>query len=123
MRRGRMGGAGFLLVLALFFCSSVNADLLDDILERGTIRVGVAEFVPWTMKTRSGELIFMVILGGSAYLFGPLLGAVVFLLLEEILSGFTIYWHLPFGIFLILSVLFMRGGLSGFLGRWTQHND
>jgi branched-chain amino acid transport system permease protein len=37
------------------------------------------------------------------------------LLLEEILSGFSIYWHLPFGIILILAVLFLRGGISGFL--------
>ncbi|MDX1406027.1 MAG: transporter substrate-binding domain-containing protein [Woeseiaceae bacterium] len=35
----------------------VQADALDDILERGTIRVGVAEFVPWTMRTQSGELV------------------------------------------------------------------
>ena len=69
--------------------------------------------------TRSGELMFMVILGGSAYLFGPLLGTAVFLLLEEILSHFTVFWHLPFGIMLILAVLFMRGGLSGALSNWT----
>ncbi len=74
------------------------------------------EMMDWT---RSGELMFMVILGGSAYLFGPLLGAAVFLLLEEVLSGFSVYWHLPFGMLLILAVIFMKGGLSGFLSRWT----
>ena len=78
------------------------------------------EMMDWT---RSGELMFMVILGGTAFLFGPLLGAAVFLLLEEILSGWTTYWHLPFGILLILSVLFMRGGLSGFLSRWVKRDD
>ncbi len=35
----------------------VEADVLDDILERGTIRVGVAQYMPWTIKTKSGELI------------------------------------------------------------------
>ncbi len=70
------------------------------------------EMMDWT---RSGELMFMVILGGTGFLFGPVIGAAVFLLLEEILSGYTIYWHLPFGILLILSVLFLRGGISGFL--------
>ena len=34
-----------------------DADVLDDILDRGSIRVGVAEFVPWTIRTKSGELI------------------------------------------------------------------
>lgn len=33
------------------------ADALDDVLERGSLRVGVAEFVPWTMKTTDGSLI------------------------------------------------------------------
>ena len=70
------------------------------------------EVMDWT---RSGELMFMVILGGTGSLFGPVIGASVFLLLEEIMSGYTIYWHLPFGILLILAVLFLRGGISGFL--------
>ncbi len=35
----------------------VHADVLEDILERGSMRVGVSEFVPWTMKTNDGELI------------------------------------------------------------------
>jgi branched-chain amino acid transport system permease protein len=37
--------------------------------------------------------------------------------LEQVMSGYTIYWHLPFGILLILSVLFLRGGISGFLAQ------
>ncbi len=71
--------------------------------------------VEWS---RSGELIFMVVFGGSAYLFGPVIGTTVFILLEYFLSRFTVYWHLPFGIILILVVLFLRGGLSGSLARW-----
>jgi len=72
------------------------------------------EMMDWT---RSGELMFMVILGGTASLFGPVIGASVFVLVEEVMSGWTIYWHLPFGIMLILAVLFLRGGISGFLDR------
>jgi polar amino acid transport system substrate-binding protein len=41
----------------LVFAPQIHADVLDDVLDRGTLRVGVAEFVPWTMKTKSGELI------------------------------------------------------------------
>jgi len=67
--------------------------------------------------TRSGELMFMVILGGAAFLCGPIFGAAVFILLEQILRGITIHWHLPFGILLILSVLFFRGGLAGAIER------
>ncbi len=44
-------------LLIAFFAGSASADVLDEILERGTIRVGVAEFAPWTIKTASGDLI------------------------------------------------------------------
>ncbi len=68
------------------------------------------EMMDWT---RSGELMFMVILGGTAATGGPVLGAAAFILLEEILSSITIYWHLPFGLLLIAVVLFGKGGLMG----------
>ncbi len=70
--------------------------------------------------TRSGELIFMVVLGGLGSLFGPVLGAFVFLLLEEILSDLTIHWQIIFGPFLIAVVLFMRGGIDSLLGKSTD---
>jgi branched-chain amino acid transport system permease protein len=65
--------------------------------------------------TRSGELIFMVIIGGVATLFGPLVGTIAFVLLEEFLSAITIYWHLIFGVMLVLLVLFGKGGIHGWL--------
>lgn len=46
-----------LALLALLLTSTAGADALVDILKRGTIRIGVAEFVPWTMKSDTGELI------------------------------------------------------------------
>jgi branched-chain amino acid transport system permease protein len=66
---------------------------------------------------RSGELMFMVILGGAGSLFGPVFGAVGFLVAEEYLSNLTVYWQLPFGLLLIAAVLFAKGGFWGFLGR------
>lgn len=67
--------------------------------------------------TRSGELMFMVILGGASTVLGPVLGSSIFVLLEELLSSYTVYWHLPFGLMLIAVVLFIRGGLMGILTR------
>jgi polar amino acid transport system substrate-binding protein len=46
-----------LSLIALLLSFSANADVLSDILKNNTIRFGVAEFVPWTMKSESGELI------------------------------------------------------------------
>jgi len=47
-----------LLALLIFFaCAAASADALDRIIDRGSLRIGVAEFVPWTMKDADGELI------------------------------------------------------------------
>ncbi len=67
--------------------------------------------------TRSGDLMVMVILGGMGSLFGPLIGGIVYLLLEELLSQFTEYWAMIMGPLLLLIVLFARGGIMGVLGR------
>jgi len=44
-------------LFVLIVPSLAGADVLEEILDRRTIRVGVAEFVPWTIKTKSGDLI------------------------------------------------------------------
>ncbi len=73
------------------------------------------QMIDWT---HSAELIFMLIIGGSGALFGPLIGTAAFLLLEEWLSGITVHWHLIFGLLLIALVLFFgQGGLHGLFGR------
>ncbi|MGY4227483.1 branched-chain amino acid transport system permease protein [Bradyrhizobium sp. USDA 4503] len=70
--------------------------------------------------TRSGDLMVMVILGGMGSLFGPVIGAIVYLLLEELLSQFTEYSGLILGPVLLLIVLFARGGIMGLLGRMRR---
>jgi len=66
---------------------------------------------------RSGELIFMAIIGGVGTLFGPLVGTIAFVMLEEFLSLITVYWHLIFGILLVALVLYGKGGIHGWLSR------
>ena len=70
---------------------------------------------------RSGELIFMIIIGGTATLFGPLLGTIAFVVLEEVLSSITVYWHLIFGVMLVALVLFGKGGIHGWLSRLDRN--
>jgi branched-chain amino acid transport system permease protein len=70
--------------------------------------------------TRSGDLMVMVILGGMGSLFGPVIGAIVYLVLEEFLSQLTEYWALIMGPMLLLIVLFGRGGIVGLLGRLNR---
>jgi branched-chain amino acid transport system permease protein len=63
--------------------------------------------------TRSGEIMMMVILGGIGTLFGPVLGAATYLLLEGVLSRWTEHWQAVLGPVLILVVLFSKSGLVG----------
>ncbi len=63
--------------------------------------------------TRSGEILMMVILGGIGTLFGPVLGAAAYLLLEAVLSRFSEHWQAILGPLLILVVLFSKSGLFG----------
>jgi branched-chain amino acid transport system permease protein len=67
-------------------------------------------FMSWH---QSGELMFMVILGGMASTAGPILGAFAFLMLEEMLKGWTEHWQAILGPLLIVSVIFFRRGLAG----------
>jgi len=65
--------------------------------------------------TRSGDLIVMAVLGGMGTVFGPVIGAVALLVLEEVLSGITEYWQIILGPLFLLVVLFARGGIDGLL--------
>jgi branched-chain amino acid transport system permease protein len=65
--------------------------------------------------TRSGDLIVMVVLGGLGSLFGPLIGAVTFLMLEEGLSRLTEYSNLILGPILLLVAIYVNGGIEGLL--------
>lgn len=69
-------------------------------------------YMAWTV---SGELIVMVLLGGTGTLIGPVIGAAVFLLLEEGLKSLTDHWMLFMGLIIILIVLFLKDGLWGLL--------
>lgn len=67
--------------------------------------------------SQSGMLMIMVILGGVGYLYGGVVGAVFFLLLEEVLSHFTIHWQLGLGAVLLAVVLLAPNGLASLLRK------
>jgi branched-chain amino acid transport system permease protein len=85
----------------------------------GCLLANQAEFVSPAYATwqRSGDLIFVIVLGGLGSLHGAIIGAAAFSLLEELLSHYTEHWALIFGPILILVVLFARGGIAGLLRR------
>jgi branched-chain amino acid transport system permease protein len=74
--------------------------------------------VPGLMSwQQSGDIMFMVILGGMASTAGPVLGTFALLFVEEILKGWTEHWQVILGPLLVLSVIFFRRGLAGIFYR------
>ena len=69
-------------------------------------------YMAWTL---SGELLVMALLGGSATVFGPVVGALALLMLEEGLKAFTDRWALILGPIIVLIVVFLRQGIWGLL--------
>jgi branched-chain amino acid transport system permease protein len=64
---------------------------------------------------RSGELLIMVMAGGMATLVGPVIGAILYLLLEQVLSSWTVYWPGFVGAILVILVLVGKRGVLGLI--------
>ena len=113
LRMEVIGHSTFRYRLVCFMIAGVMCTLA------GVLSANVEKFVsPDVMHwTRSGELIFMVVLGGMASILGPLTGAMAFWLISEILARFTEHWHIIFGPFLILVVLLSPRGIDGMLSK------
>jgi branched-chain amino acid transport system permease protein len=75
-------------------------------------RVGLADpdLVYWT---QSGQLVFMAVLGGFANFFGPIVGALTYILLQDQLQSLTQYWRFVLGAILALIVIAFPQGIAG----------
>lgn len=86
-------------------------------------RIGLAdpELVYWT---QSGQLVFMTVLGGFGNFFGPILGAMAFILLQDQLQSLTQYWRFILGAILTIIVIGFPEGMAGIAGdlrrRWAR---
>jgi len=83
----------------------------------GALFADLNRFVSPTMFSwqMSGEIMVFVIIGGVGRLFGPVVGALVFVALEHFLGGISDYWQIFLGVLLLLIVLSGSGGLIGLL--------
>jgi branched-chain amino acid transport system permease protein len=66
---------------------------------------------------QSADVLLMLILGGMGQLWGGVIGAFTFVLLQEVLSSFTKLWHLWLGVVIVLLVLFLPGGMISLFAR------
>jgi branched-chain amino acid transport system permease protein len=103
--------------LAAFVISGAICGLAGALLANHTSYITPA-FMEWT---RSGEIMFMVILGGMGTIPGPALGAFALLIVEHQLAGWTEHWQVILGPLLVLCVLFFRRGLAGLLPGGGRH--
>jgi len=84
-------------VLATFYNAFISPDMLH-----------------WTL---SGSALIMAIIGGTAAVWGPALGAIVFFFIKEIAGDATEHWPAVIGVILIVVTVFVPSGLSGLLAR------
>ena len=74
-----------------------------------------AENMTWLA---SGDVVMMTILGGGlSNFFGPVLGAAIFLILQDLVSTFTQHWLFIFGLLFVVIILLLPEGILGFFGR------
>jgi branched-chain amino acid transport system permease protein len=115
VRMTALGFAVFRYKLVAFTVAGALAGLAGALLANQGSFVSPA-LMQWS---QSGMLMIMVILGGVGHLYGGVLGAIVFLLLEEFLSHYTIHWQLGLGAVLLGVVLMAPNGLTSLVRRRT----
>lgn len=102
------GYSVFRLQLSAYVLSGVITGLAGFLLANLTA-FAVPSYIAWHL---SGELIVMVVIGGIGLVVGPIFGAIVFLLLEEFLKGWTTHWMLVMGPIIVLIALAGRNQFS-----------
>ncbi len=115
-RMTALGFETYRFKLAIFIIAGMMAGL------SGALFASIDGFVPPELLgwRESGLAIMMVVLGGTGTLFGPILGAIVYSLAEEIFKSSSLvgaaisaHWPIPMGLLLIAAVLGAPKGLGG----------
>jgi len=97
-------------LIALYTFAAVYAGIAGGLLAQTTqfVSLDVLDF------NRSADVMLMVVIGGTGYLYGGMIGACLFTLARELLSGFTPqYWHFWIGLILVILVLVGRERIAG----------
>jgi branched-chain amino acid transport system permease protein len=95
-------------VISCFFVSLAGAlyALLNNFADPHTLH--------WTL---SGDLVIMAVVGGMRSFWGPLVGAAIYVALQDYVSSYTQNWMFFIGIFFVLIVLFFPRGVLGLVRR------
>jgi len=115
-KTGSLGYSDRRYISTLFVISAAGASLAGA-LYGIQVRYVSPDLFAWT---KSAEILIMLILGGSGYIFGALLGAASILILEEILITESEHWQLYLGLILLTVVILSRDGLIGLFNRFRR---
>ncbi len=97
-------------LIAAFTLSAAVAGVAGALLAETTQFVGLDSL----SFSRSAEVLVMLVLGGAGRLYGAMLGAALFMIAQDRLSGLNpVYWQFWLGVLLIVIVLAGRGGVTG----------
>ncbi len=118
-RMQAIGFPTFRYKLAAFVIAGVICGIAGFLLANLTEFV-TPEYMHWF---RSGEIMIMVLVGGMGTLFGPVFGAIAYLLFEEVISTITEHWMIIFGPILVILVLFARQGVWSMLPGRERGDD
>jgi branched-chain amino acid transport system permease protein len=70
---------------------------------------------------RSGTILIMLIIGGVGQLYGAFIGVPLYMIAQDRFATVDpVYWYFWIGLFMVLLVLFARGGVLGLLARWRE---
>ena len=115
----RMLAAGFPRVryqLSAYVLSALICTVAG-ILQANLTAFAAPSYLSWQA---SGELILIAVLGGMGTVMGPVVGAVVLLVLEEWLSGLTQHWMVILGLAILLVALVSQRGIWGAVRKWDK---
>ena len=108
VRVGFLGYNTFRFKLLVYTISGFVASIAGSLylLRSGFISVDVFDF------SFTSELVVICLLGGRNSFFGPMVGTAIFLILKDVISSYTSSWALFLSVVLILSVLYLPGGVG-----------
>lgn len=117
-RVAALGLSPYRIRLAAFVISGMVTGLA------GALYADLNRFVSPSMLSwsQSGEIMVFIILGGVARLFGPVVGACLFVVFEYVFGSFTVHWQFFLGAALLIVVLFARGGFIGQIAGRARHD-
>jgi branched-chain amino acid transport system permease protein len=104
-------------LVAIYTVSAAYAGIAGALLAQTTqfVSLDVLEF------HRSADVLLVLVIGGTGYLYGGIIGAVLFKIAQDVLAGLTPqYWHFWIGLLLVVLVLVGRERMSKGIGALVQ---